>query len=339
MKKRLESELISIAHRVLKLKGKSDVDQLYLETQKLYQTLSVLKFYNENFEQLKSELSQEDLEAKLVVPASNDSEIALPENTVEVQKEAFAKVEETKEEIIEEESETISEEVLADESQIEAEKEIVSEEIIEEASEVDTEEPVEEPVIVGEIEFEDDEEEEVPLAEAKDALDFEPIFEMESEEEETETAAEVIEPKVEEKPESKTKTQQISFEDLLGQNYTEPVFVKPNDVTPSIPKKEVLEEVKHEVVVEKSEPKITNINEKFAAGINVGLNDRIAFVKNLFGNSDEDYNRVISQLNTFYSLQEAQEFIEDMVKPDYNDWKGKEEYAERFMEIVERKFV
>ena len=331
MKKRLESELISIAHRVLKLKGKSDVDQLYLETQKLYQTLSVLKFYNENFEQLKSELSQEDLEAKLVVPASNDSEITLPENTVEVQKEAFAKVDASKEEIIEEESETISEEVLADDSEIEAEKEIVSEEIIEEASEVETEESVEEPVIVGEIEDEDDEEE-VPVAEAKDALDFEPIFEMETEEE-------TPKPKVEEKPESKTKTQQISFEDLLGQNYTEPVFVKPNDVTPSIPKKEVVEEVKHEIVVEKSEPKITNINEKFAAGINVGLNDRIAFVKNLFANSDEDYNRVISQLNTFDSLQEAQEFIEDMVKPDYNDWKGKEEYAERFMEIVERKFV
>lgn len=333
MKKRLESELISIAHRVLKLKGKSDVDQLYLETQKLYQTLSVLKFYNENFEQLKSELSQEDLEAKLVVPASNDSEITLPVNTVEVQKEAFAKVDASKEEIIEEESETISEEVLADESQIEAEKEIVSEEIIEEASEVETEESVEEPVIVGEIAVEDDEEEEeVPVAEAKDALDFEPIFEMETEEE-------TPKPKVEEKPESKSKTQQISFEDLLGQNYTEPVFVKPNDVTPSIPKKEVVEEVKREIVVEKSEPKITNINEKFAAGINVGLNDRIAFVKNLFANSDEDYNRVISQLNTFDSLQEAQEFIEDMVKPDYNDWKGKEEYAERFMEIVERKFV
>ena len=333
MKKRLESELISIAHRVLKLKGKSDVDQLYLETQKLYQTLSVLKFYNENFEQLKSELSQEDLEAKLVVPASNDSEITLPVNTVEVQKEAFAKVDASKEEIIKEESESISEEVLADDSEIEAEKEIVSEEIIEEASEVETEESVEEPVIVGEIAVEDDEEEEeVPVAEAKDALDFEPIFEMETEEE-------TPQPKVEEKPESKTKTQQISFEDLLGQNYTEPVFVKPNDVTPSIPKKEVVEEVKREIVVEKSEPKITNINEKFAAGINVGLNDRIAFVKNLFANSDEDYNRVISQLNTFDSLQEAQEFIEDMVKPDYNDWKGKEEYAERFMEIVERKFV
>ena len=65
MKKRLESELISIAHRILKLKNKSEVDQLYKETQKLYETLSVLKFYQENFESVKSELSSAVLEEKL----------------------------------------------------------------------------------------------------------------------------------------------------------------------------------------------------------------------------------------------------------------------------------
>ena len=65
MKKRLEAELISIAHRVLKLKNKSERDQLYLETRKLYETLSVLKFYGDNYEQLKSEITIEDLEEKL----------------------------------------------------------------------------------------------------------------------------------------------------------------------------------------------------------------------------------------------------------------------------------
>ena len=65
MKKRLESELISIAHRILKLKNKSEVDQLYLETRKLYETLAVLKFYGDNYEQVKSEVSHEELEEKL----------------------------------------------------------------------------------------------------------------------------------------------------------------------------------------------------------------------------------------------------------------------------------
>lgn len=332
MKKRLESELISIAHRVLKLKNKSDVDQLYHETQKLYETLSVLKFYHENFEQLKSEVSQEELEQKIEnsLVEKPSEEIAAPEIAAKIPAQEVVEEAEVSEEKLEEK---------IDEITTEDESEVVSEEEIEAA---------EEPIIVGEIAIEDEDEEEIPALEAKDDLDFEPIFELASEEKDSETEPEVSSEaeteKAEEKPESKSKTQQISFEDLLGHNYSEPVFVKPNDITPSIPKKET-EEVtfkpvqEEEIIVEKTESKISTLNEKFAAGINVGLNDRIAFVKNLFGNSDEDYNRVISQLNTFDTLQEAQEFIEDMVKPDYNDWNGKEEYAERFMEIVEKKFA
>jgi hypothetical protein len=73
--------------------------------------------------------------------------------------------------------------------------------------------------------------------------------------------------------------------------------------------------------------------------INVGLNDRLAFEKNLFGGSSEDYNRVISQLSTFDNIDDAKTFINEMVKPDYDNWVGKEEFAERFMEIVENKFI
>lgn len=325
MKKRLESELISIAHRVLKLKNKSDVDQLYHETQKLYETLSVLKFYHENFEQLKSEVSQEELDKKIEdsLAEKPSEEVASPEIKAEIPTQEVVEEAEVSEEILAEKIEEIT---------TEDEAEVVSEEATETA---------EEPIIVGEIAIEDEDEEEIPALEAKDDLDFAPIFELASEDK-SENMNPI--PAEEEKPESKTKTQQISFEDLLGHNYSEPVFVKPNDVTASIPKKEI-EEVSfkqvpaEEIVVEKTEPKTSTLNEKFAAGINVGLNDRIAFVKNLFGNSDEDYNRVISQLNTFDTLAEAQEFIEDMVKPDYNDWNGKEEYAERFMEIIEKKFA
>jgi len=50
MKKKLESELVSIAHRILKLKGREDVDRMYEEVSKLYEKLSVLKFAQENFE-------------------------------------------------------------------------------------------------------------------------------------------------------------------------------------------------------------------------------------------------------------------------------------------------
>ena len=62
-------------------------------------------------------------------------------------------------------------------------------------------------------------------------------------------------------------------------------------------------------------------------------------MKYLFDDSTEDFNRVISQLNTFDNFSEAKNFIEEMVKPDYNNWVGNEDYAERFIEIVEQKFA
>ena len=73
MKKRLESELISIAHRVLKLKNKSEVDQLYKETQKLYETLAVLKFYQDNFESIKDNVSEAVIEEKIKQSIESDS--------------------------------------------------------------------------------------------------------------------------------------------------------------------------------------------------------------------------------------------------------------------------
>ncbi len=81
-----------------------------------------------------------------------------------------------------------------------------------------------------------------------------------------------------------------------------------------------------------------SLNDKLQGDIQIGLNDRIAFVKNLFDGSQEDFNRVVSQLNTLKTYREAKKFINKMVKPDYN-WTDKEELEERFMNIVERKFV
>ncbi len=72
--------------------------------------------------------------------------------------------------------------------------------------------------------------------------------------------------------------------------------------------------------------------------IQVGLNDRIAFVKHLFDFDQSNFNRVLSQLNTFKTEKEAKEFIHNKVKPDY-DWTSKEEYEERLITLIERKFL
>jgi len=80
------------------------------------------------------------------------------------------------------------------------------------------------------------------------------------------------------------------------------------------------------------------LNDKLVKNIiQVGLNDRIAFVNNLFNFNQADFNRVLSQLNSFKTEHEAKDFINNKVKPDY-DWRGKEEYQERLIVLIERKF-
>ena len=81
------------------------------------------------------------------------------------------------------------------------------------------------------------------------------------------------------------------------------------------------------------------LNDKLKiGGLNIGLNDKIAFIKHLFDGNNTDYDRVISQINTSNALSEAKDLIYQMIKPDYNNWEGKEEYEERFVEIVEGRF-
>lgn len=314
MKKKLEADLISIAHRVLKLKGKEDVVQLHQEAQKLYEKLAILRFYEENINVLKEEISAEELEEKLNTVAVTQPIVEMEAVTVEptlvqetlieetVQEEPVAEVP-TVEEVVSETVEELTEEEIVPEHETVA----ATEEVLEEESKTETIEPL-----------------------------FNPIFELSIEEEEEKTA-----PKLEQK--------QILFEDLLGSDYKEPDFVKVNDVPKEVERasemafekaeETFVPEIKAEVFAAKMEHKIASLNDTLIKGINIGLNDRIAFVKHLFAGSNEDFNRVVSQISTYDSFEEAQSFVEDMVKPDYNNWEGKEDYAARFMNLVEKKFA
>lgn len=314
MKKRLEAELISIAHRILKLKNKSDVDQLYKETQKLYETLAVLKFYQDNFESVKSDVSEKVLEEKL--EKVNVAEFAA-EPAVEVKSEVVDDVAETEPET------EAEEEVAVDQEHQEAE---ISEETEPTVEEELSEETELEPISAEEPETIDEEE---PVHEEQPS--FQPIFELDAEEEEQGN-----------KP--------VKLEDFLG-DYKDPVFVKPDEVSlfsseQNEKPKQTEEEPKTEETpiqdTESSEAKpplaSVTLNESVSKSIAIGLNDRIGFVNHLFSGSNEDFNRVLSQLNTFDTFEEAKTFINEMVIPDYNYWVGEEEYIERFMAIVEKKF-
>ncbi|MDF0714901.1 hypothetical protein PY092_01970 [Muricauda sp. 334s03] len=91
------------------------------------------------------------------------------------------------------------------------------------------------------------------------------------------------------------------------------------------------------VPTQQKKPK--SLNDRLAKDFQVGLNDKLAFVKHLFNNSMEDYTRVLSQLTTIDSEERSVAFIKNMVKPEYNNWEGKEEYEARFMVLIQRRFA
>lgn len=94
----------------------------------------------------------------------------------------------------------------------------------------------------------------------------------------------------------------------------------------------------HEKPKNVAEPsKKKSLNDKLTKNIQIGLNDRLAFTKHLFNGNAEDYNRVISQLTTLNSFEEANNFIDAQIKPDYN-WEGKEAHLERFLQLIEKRF-
>lgn len=91
--------------------------------------------------------------------------------------------------------------------------------------------------------------------------------------------------------------------------------------------------------VERETPRSRSLNDALGNDqLKIDLNNRLAFVKHLFNDNAQDYSRVISQLNTIDSAEACQSFIEKMVKPEYDHWRGKEEYEARLLEIIERRF-
>ncbi|MCD9576172.1 hypothetical protein [Flavobacterium soyae] len=326
MKKKLEADLISIAHRILKLKNKSDINQLYLETQKLYEKLAILKFVDENFDEAKPTISHSEISSEIETIFEKEavSEKIIPAETVIETPALFKeiKAEETPEPVI-------AEEITAE----------IPEEKTPEPVEETTEEPITEPEVVKEIEKTEPENniEELSFTTVnnlKPIPDFKPIFELDTEEIKEEA-------KEEPKTESKAAPIPIAFEDF-GINYADAQFVKVDSFEPVSSLNNDLKEKKNfeiPVLETPKEPKSVSLNEKLAKGFHIDLNDRIAFTKNLFGNSTEDYSRVLNQLLTFDSYAEAKDFIENMVKPDYNNWEGKDDYAERFLGIIEKKFA
>lgn len=248
MKKKLESELVSIAHRILKLKGKEDVSKMHTEVSKLYEKLTVLKFAQENFNDELPTIENDSSFFEMLDTAFNNK----VSDTIEVEDKVYINLDD-------------------------AENEDIVEPLMEKIKNMVAQMP-----------------------------------------EETQPIDTIIENNA---PNESPNT--VTFESINSDFGKMPEF-EPIETA----QRRDLENVKK------------SLNDKLkSGGLQVGLNDKLAFIKHLFEGRNEDYDRVISQINTTASLQEAQNFIQQLVKPDYNNWIGKEDYEARFIELVEGKFL
>lgn len=242
MKKRLEADLISIAHRILKLKGKEDVVKLHTEAGALYEKLSVLKFAHENLEGDLPTIGSDSSFFEMLDTAFNNK----VSDNIEVEDKIYVNLDDK-------------------------EDDHIYEPVMEKIKDMVAQMPIESDQIDDLIE--------TAIAGQKAKEHLEDIT--------------------------------AGFEDM-------PVFE---------PKTEVQDNFRK------------SLNDRLKnGGLNIGLNDKLAFIKHLFDGKIEDYERVLSQLQTITSFNEATHLITAIVKPDYNNWKGKEEFEERFLNIVERKF-
>jgi len=204
----------------------------------------------------------------------------------------------------------------------------------------------------------------INLIRTKETVDNKPVFLKEEKQEELiaeSIKSEVIIPKIKEKLSVKTATKKVVKEEVKALEITLKPKVKvikkvqkPKEITKEKPlaqentiandlnsflSTDDVDTIFNEDQWTAKETDKKSLNRKLTPEtIVVGLNDRIAFVNNLFNYSQADFNRVLSQLNTIDNEIAAYEFINKRVKPEY-DWTGKEEYEERLLGLIIRRFL
>ena len=282
MHKKLESDLISLAHSILQMKNKENVFLLKQKAYEIYEKLSVLAFVEEYVNTTPGiKVKKEELILKV-------------EEAYKVKDQISKEVDEAnKVEVIEEDFKEVLLDVEKEKTNVDIEDNFPKEEKVHEEI---ADQSIDK--IKGFLEVEEVSETEQPFN------DLESLIFGDAEIE-----------KIEDPSEDMQELKDLTLEEEL------------DDTIPV------------DIIADLFEPlKPSSLNDKLQTNIQIGLNDRIVFVKNLFEGSQEDFNRVISQLNTFKTEKEAKKFITKMVKPDYN-WSEKEELENRLITIIEKRFA
>lgn len=117
----------------------------------------------------------------------------------------------------------------------------------------------------------------------------------------------------------------------------EKLFETIEDMPTFVPKDKEERIESNEFQFQKAEER-KNINDHFAKTLSIDLNDRLAFIKHLFEGDSKTYERVLAQVITYETWEEVFLFIEAHVKTEYDNWTGKEEVVERFLNTLQKNF-
>jgi len=80
------------------------------------------------------------------------------------------------------------------------------------------------------------------------------------------------------------------------------------------------------------------LNDRFAKILKVDVNDRSAFVKKLFDNKSEEYEKVMRKISTIEDWDSTYDFIQNKIKPEYNSWSDNLLVEKRFLNILKKQF-
>jgi len=334
MKKVLEDELMSLAHRILKLRNRADIHELKEETALLYEKLSILSFVEKHFEGVKPTIKKYEIEKSIQQEFNleHTKNLNYPDGTEYNEEPIYEHNTEKIKDIVSQmpfEAQVVDR--LFDEPKSKPEKKDLTEEKNTDKSTESKQNKQEEDTDLKDENQKEDEgyeigakghEEDIKDIKVEDPLevedfgvhfddlpDFEPAEEKENKDE----------PK--EEPEDKSKQEKES-----GKTSEE----KPD-------KTEEAAEKPQRTMDLFNQPK-KSLNDKLTKDLKIGLNDRLSFVNHLFKGDSKTYESFIGGINELESLDEVKEFLNEQIQDKYEFWRDKEDIANRLLHLIEKKF-
>lgn len=148
--------------------------------------------------------------------------------------------------------------------------------------------------------------------------------------------------------------QGISTESVSQENIESPIQVKESadnyqvedmGISPNqISLIDSIEEINQSINSNFSENQETSLSQKMASqGIidlvaAISINQKFNFIANLFDGDQKAYDGAVAKLNGFSSFIEADEYIENVLKDQF-DWESNAAVVKEFTALIERKFL